>query len=118
MRHVRWLLWALIALILLVFAITNRQTMTLDLWPLPLAFDWPVCVVVLMTLAFGFLVGEFVAWLNGHRWRREARRLKRRVEELERDLATRKPMAEAPVPSSATPAALPPARVIAPSQPH
>ena len=117
MRSVRWFLWALIALFLLVFAIANRQTMTVDLWPFPVAFDWPVCVVVLITLAIGFLVGELVAWLNGHRWRREARRMKRRVEELERELAARAPTPAPNAPASTTPALSPP-RAIAPTEPH
>jgi uncharacterized integral membrane protein len=114
MRFVRWLIWGLIALILIVFAVANRQTMTLDLWPFPFAFEWPVCFVVLLTLVVGFFIGEFVAWVNGRRWRREARRLRHRIEELERTLAARTPPAEAP------PTALPPqtSRAIAPADPH
>ncbi|HVA15086.1 MAG TPA: lipopolysaccharide assembly protein LapA domain-containing protein [Stellaceae bacterium] len=87
MRYLRWVLLGLVALILIVFAVANRNLITLTFWPLPIALGAPLYLVVLLTLLAGFLLGELVAWLNGRRWRREARRNARRIEELERELA-------------------------------
>lgn len=85
----------MVALVLTIFAVDNRQLVNLSLWPLPLQLSTGLYFVVLVTLLFGFLVGELVAWVNGRHWRREARRQARRVAELEGELAARSPPKEA-----------------------
>ena len=58
---------------------------------------WTGPVIVIVALLAGFLAGEFVAWINGAGWRREARRRARRVEALERELlATQAQLPRAP----------------------
>jgi uncharacterized integral membrane protein len=94
-RTFRWGLIALVAFILIVFAVENRQTVTLSLWPFPLELSTGLYIVVLLTLLVGFLLGELVAWMNGRRWRREARRSANRVAELERERAAQSPPKEA-----------------------
>jgi uncharacterized integral membrane protein len=88
-RYLRWILLALVALILVVFAISNREMVTLTLWPLPAQLNASLYLVVLLTLLVGFLLGELVAWVNARRWRREARQRARRIEELEHEQALR-----------------------------
>ncbi len=95
MKTLRWVLIGLVALALIIFAVANRDNVSLTLWPLPLALDAPLYLVVLLTLLVGFLLGELVAWMNGHRWRREARRSAKRADELERQLAAQSPPKEA-----------------------
>ena len=95
MKIFRWTLIGILVLILIVFAVSNRQPIALSLWPLPIELNTRLYLVVLLTLLVGFLVGELVAWLNGRRWRREARRNARRVAELERELAALSPPKEA-----------------------
>jgi uncharacterized integral membrane protein len=77
-RTFRWFLIGLLALLLIVFAVANRNTVTLTLWPLPIAIDAPLYLVVLLTLLVGFLLGELAAWMNGHQWRRDANRRPRK----------------------------------------
>ena len=91
MKLVHWLITAPLALVLVVFAVANREPINLTFWPLPVALTAPTYLVVLLTLLTGFLLGEFVAWINGHRWRREARTRSRRIEALERELAAKEP---------------------------
>lgn len=95
MRTFRWVLIALVALALVIFAVDNRQTVTVSLWPLPIEISMGLYLVVLLTLLAGFFLGELVAWMNGHRWRREARLKAKRIEELEREIAVRSPPKEA-----------------------
>lgn len=95
MRTFRWILIGLVALALVVFAVDNRQTVTVSLWPLPIEASMGLYLVVLLTLLFGFLLGELIAWMNGHRWRREARLKAKRIEELERQIAAQSPPREA-----------------------
>lgn len=87
MKLVHWLVTAPLALLLVVFAVSNRESVTVTLWPLPATLDAPLYLVVLLVLLAGFLVGQLVAWINGAGWRREARRRARRIESLERELA-------------------------------
>ena len=95
MRTFRWVLIGLLALALIIFAIDNRQTVTVSLWPLPIEASMGLYLVVLLTLLAGFLLGELIAWMNGHHWRRQARLKTKRIEELERELAAQSPPKEA-----------------------
>ena len=95
MRTFRWVLIGLVALALVIFAVDNRQTATVSLWPLPIEASMGLYLVVLLTLLFGFLLGELIAWMNGHHWRREARLKAKRIEELEHELAAQSPPKEA-----------------------
>lgn len=95
MRTFRWVLIGLVALALVIFAVDNRQTVTVSLWPLPIEASMGLYLVVLLTLLAGFLLGELIAWMNGRRWRREARQKAKRIEELERELAAHSPPKEA-----------------------
>jgi uncharacterized integral membrane protein len=95
MRTFRWILIGLVALALVIFAVDNRQVVTVSLWPLPIEASMSLYLVVLLTLLLGFLLGELIAWMNGHRWRREARLKAKRIEELEHALAAQSPPKEA-----------------------
>ena len=95
MRTFRWVLIGLVALALVIFAVDNRQTVTVSFWPLPIEATAGLYLVVLVILFAGFLLGELVAWMNGHRWRRQARLKTKRIEELERELAAQSPPKEA-----------------------
>lgn len=89
MKLFHWLVTAPAAVILVVFAVANRDPVTLTFWPLPVTLAAPIYLVVLLALLAGFLIGELVAWINGRRWRRQARRSENRIEELERELVAR-----------------------------
>jgi uncharacterized integral membrane protein len=86
MKLLWWVVLALIALVLILFAISNRETVSVALWPLPDLVDLPLYLVLLATLLLGFIVGELTAWVGGWRWRREARRGRQRIAMLEREL--------------------------------
>jgi uncharacterized integral membrane protein len=85
-KLVHWLVSLPLLIILVIFAVSNRESVTVSVWPLPVTVEASLYLVVLLALFVGFLVGELVAWINGRRWRREARRRARRIEALEREL--------------------------------
>jgi uncharacterized integral membrane protein len=70
--------------LILVFAVSNRQTASLSLWPLPYEIDTPVFFLVLAPLALGILLGGVAAWMAGGRTRRLARERARQIKALER----------------------------------
>ncbi|HVC51397.1 MAG TPA: LapA family protein [Stellaceae bacterium] len=74
------------AIVLAVFAISNRINVALGLWPLPGVIDLPLYLLILATLLLGFLVGQLVAWIAGRHWRRELRQANRRITALETEL--------------------------------
>jgi lipopolysaccharide assembly protein A len=97
------------AILLILFAISNRETVSLALWPLPFLVGVPLYLLFFLTLLIGILIGVSMAWIAGRRARRELRRRRRRIEALERELAaTQWQLVERPeIPRAALPASRP-----------
>ncbi len=87
MRVLYWLAILAVAVVLGVFAVANRETVSLGLWPLPFVVALPLYLVVFAAVLAGFLSGALTAWAAGARRRRELRRCRRRGEALARELA-------------------------------
>lgn len=87
MRAVHWFVTLPLTIVLVVFAISNRQAVEITFWPLPIVIETRLFLVVLLAIAAGFVFGELVAWLGGRRWRRDSRDKARRIDALERELA-------------------------------
>ncbi len=87
MRVVYWTAILGVAIILGVFAVSNREAASLALWPLPFVVGLPLYLMVFAAVLAGFLVGVLTAWMGGARRRRELRRCRRRNEALARELA-------------------------------
>jgi uncharacterized integral membrane protein len=103
MRFFWWTVLALAALVLILFAVSNREHVSVGLWPLPALVELPLYLVVLGTLVLGFVVGELVAWVGGWHWRREARRSRDRIAMLERELEAERAQGSGRVPVAAVP---------------
>jgi uncharacterized integral membrane protein len=107
LRLVHWLVTVPVTLLLIVFALSNRESVHVTFWPFPAYVEAPLYLVVLLAALIGFLFGELFAWIGGRSWRREARRRRRRTEALERELAATqaqlRPAAEGPIPGSRLP---------------
>lgn len=86
MRYLALIITIPVALVAVLFAISNRDLVTLSLWPLPFTLAAPVYLATLVALAIGFLAGGFVAWNAQRGHRRRARRNADRVTFLEREL--------------------------------
>jgi len=86
-RVLYWLITALVALVCVDFAVSNRAGVALTFWPLSFELAAPLYLMVLLALLAGFLAGLLVAWVWSWRARRAARVSARRIESLERDLA-------------------------------
>ena len=86
MKAVRWAVMLVAALLLIPFAVANRATVSLGLWPLPFLVDLPLYLLALLLLLAGFFVGAAGAWFGGRRVRRERRHRRRHIAALEREL--------------------------------
>lgn len=95
----RFLAWAVglpVAVVLVAFAVANRQFVRVSLDPLSpddpwLSLELPLWAPLFAGIFLGLVVGWAGAWVKQHRWRKAARearseveRLKSRNERLER----------------------------------
>ncbi len=88
LRYLSWILTIPISVVVVLFAISNRQAATLGLWPLPedMTLEVPVFLVALVPAVLGILAGGLITWLSGGHHRRAARRRGRRIARLEAEL--------------------------------
>ena len=76
-----------LAVVLIAFAVANRQAVTLSFDPFSAnapaaALTLPLFVIVMVTLIIGVIVGGTAVRLGHGRWRRAARRMEREAGEL------------------------------------
>jgi uncharacterized integral membrane protein len=72
-----------LALIIVVFALANRQIVTITFDPFgdsTIAFSMPLFALAFVLVILGVIIGGVAAWLRQHKWRRAAH-------QYERDLA-------------------------------
>jgi uncharacterized integral membrane protein len=84
-----WLLSLPVAVAIVLFAVSNRDLVTLGMWPLPFTIQAPVYVALLTALAAGILSGGLATWLAGRSTRRKLRQSEDQAAELERKLKAR-----------------------------
>ena len=103
---IRKLLAALIlvplAVVIIVFAVANRQPVTVSFDPFssdqPAAsLTLPLFALVILLLVCGVLLGGMASWLRHGKWRRATRRLEREVDKLRTELDLHKHAAAAPM---------------------
>jgi putative membrane protein len=75
-----------VATLVILFAVSNRQTVSVGLWPLPFLADIALYLLCFATLLVGFVLGLWAGWAGGSRSRRELRNHRHRIEALEREL--------------------------------
>lgn len=98
------------AVVLVAFALANRQTVTVSFDPFSstapaYAVTLPLFIIIFAVLILGVLVGGLAAWLRQGKWRRSARRLEAEVHALhdEMDSIRRRFGTAQPPPSTAEP---------------
>jgi uncharacterized integral membrane protein len=84
-----------LAVLIIAFAVANRQDVTVSLDPFnasaPAAsVTLPLFALVIVLLILGVVIGGIAAWLRQARWRRTARRLEREVAALRGEIDTLK----------------------------
>lgn len=105
-RALYWLVGLAIAILIVAFALSNREAVTVAFWPLSEGVAMPAYAAMLVPLALGVVLGLLVGGLGSlrHRWR--ARGHARRADALEREI--RAVRAQQTAASAAPPANTPP----------
>ncbi|HEX3865019.1 MAG TPA: LapA family protein [Stellaceae bacterium] len=87
MKLLFWIVVAILAVCLALFAVSNREAVSLGLWPLSNVVDLPLYLAILAAVLIGFILGALAAWIGSWGPRREVCRRGRRIAALERELA-------------------------------
>ena len=87
MNRVAWIVTLPIALLVILFALMNRQEVSLSLWPLPWDISAPLFLFTLGAIVFGFLFGALVTWLSGGTTRQKLRDTRRELAHSRDELA-------------------------------
>ena len=83
---VSWIAMIVVGILVVLFAISNRSVVILELWPLPYYVPFPFYGAVLIAAFIGFVGGSVVAWFSAGSTRSKARHAVRKASGLEKDL--------------------------------
>ncbi len=94
MRYVRYLVLAILGIILVTVAVANRDMLTLRLLPEELSgllgFSWdvtlPTFIVLLIAVGFGVILGFVWEWVREHKHRSAASTERKMRETLEQEM--------------------------------
>jgi len=101
LRVLSWLIGLPLALLVVVFALSNRQDAIIGMWPFAEGLPLPTYLLVLLPLVAGLLLGLLLGGLRNIRHRASARFQGRRAAALERELAASRDTTPPPPPSPA-----------------
>ncbi|HWK47837.1 MAG TPA: lipopolysaccharide assembly protein LapA domain-containing protein [Stellaceae bacterium] len=87
MKVFHWLVTLPLAVILAVFAVSNRVPVDLTFWPLPFSLQAPLYLVTLVLVLVGYGVGEGLGLMRSLGLKRRLRRQAKRIVALEAALA-------------------------------
>jgi uncharacterized integral membrane protein len=107
MRALYWILAGALAALAGLFALNNRDDVTVDFWPAGPELQMPVFVALVGALYLGFALGAVAAWLATGRARKRARMAERKAAELDANLQALKVKQAAPVPVPPPPPTIP-----------
>jgi len=82
----RLILFAPLAALVVLFALSNRQVVELRLWPLDFAWSVPLALAVLLPAAAAFFLGAAIVWLADLPARRRGWSAQRRAAALQKDI--------------------------------
>jgi lipopolysaccharide assembly protein A len=87
LRFLNTLLAIAVALVVVLFAVSNRGMVIVEVWPFPFRIEAGLYVVILLAVLAGFLAGATSAWMGAADKRRELRSARKRMREMEQSLA-------------------------------
>lgn len=107
MRILRLLIGLPVLLLLVLFALSNRQGVAVGLWPTDFTLSVPLALAVLVPAAIACLAGALAFWLPALLLRRRLRRAEASLVALQADLTAAR-LALAARPSASPPQPSPP----------
>lgn len=92
LSFLKWLVLVPLAILAVMFAVANRQGVTVSFDPFSgdvpaFALSGPLFVVIVLVLVTGVIIGGVASWLGQGRHRRGSRAARREVEDLKAEVA-------------------------------
>jgi uncharacterized integral membrane protein len=69
LKLLSWLIFIPFAVVVVVFAVSNRGPIPINFWPLPFEEQIPLYLISLGTLAVGAFFGGLLTWASVAKWR-------------------------------------------------
>ncbi len=88
MAFFRTIFGFIIAILLIGFAIANRQETALIYSPIHEPLNVPLYLISLIFLAIGFILGGLIVWMNNAPTRKVKRQQRKTIKALEKELST------------------------------
>lgn len=85
MKYLSWIILLPLALALIIFGVSNRASVPIDLWPIPYQIDIPLFALLFGALLTGVLWGGVATWMRAGRKRRDSRQVTRDLRSLNLD---------------------------------
>lgn len=86
MRFLSLFVGLIFALGVAVLAASNREVLSLSLWPSPLLVEMPMYIFILAISLFAFIFGALFVWLSDFSVRIDRFKKMRKIEQLEKQL--------------------------------
>lgn len=96
MALIRNIIGGLIAIALIAFAVTNRQTTSLVYSPLHEPLELPLYLITLLFMGLGFTLGAVIVWINLGKTRKTQRQQSKSIKALEKEVEQLKDKTEKP----------------------
>ena len=87
MRFINTLLAAAFGMLVVLLAVSNLGTVSVEIWPFPFRIEAGLYAVILVAVFAGCVAGSIAAWMGGAERRRELRAARKRMREMEQSLA-------------------------------
>ena len=103
-----------LAIVIVMFAVANRQNVTVSFDPFDSAqpasaLRMPLFMLIFALVCVGVVVGGIAAWLKQYKWRMRARRAEAEARDLRARLDAEQPPRSVPALEASPPFAVPPA---------
>jgi len=82
----RWLVFLPLAILVVLFALSNQTVVEVRLWPFDVAWAAPLALAVLLPAGLAFLLGAGIVWLSDLPARRRGWSAQRRAAALQREI--------------------------------
>lgn len=92
MRVINSIVAGIVAVLVVLFAVSNRAGVIVEVWPFPWQLALPLYALILLAALLGFIAGVIGAWMMGGEKRKDYRRLKKQVRAMEQSLSERNDM--------------------------
>ena len=87
MKRISWIITIPVTILIVVFVLSNRQVVEIDVWPLELSLSGPLYLVMILALILGFVIGAGAMWISAGASRKRARQAERQVRSLNAEVA-------------------------------